>query len=160
VPDENEELKLAQLQLETVEAEARVKEPAYINDAGDIIVPFRGEEFRARKSVNFFAQAQFGKYTQLSTDDPRAMPALYDLLRGMISKEDWGRFADKAMDDDSEDQTELVEDLMDVANAVVEVIAGRPTKPRGGSSNTSRDTSHGSTGNSSKRPAARTARKK
>lgn len=159
MPDENDELALAGQQLETAGPEARVEDPAYIDEDGNIILPFRGQEFKGRKSVNFMAQAQFSKYTTLSLQDPHALPALYDLLRGSIVAADWGRFVDLCVSDESEDQTKLCEDLLDVSNRHIEVLAGRPTKPRGGSSATSRGSSPESTGKSTSQRAKGSARK-
>lgn len=148
MPDVDTELELAQAQLETADPKARVEDPAYLNEDGDIIIPFRGQEFRGRKSINFMAQAQFSKYTALSTNDAKSLPAVYDLLKGSIVADDWGRFVDLCIEDESEDQGQLLDDMLDVSNRHVEALSGRPTKPRGGSSATSRGSSPESTGKS------------
>jgi hypothetical protein len=109
--------------------------------------------------VNFMAQAQFSKYTTLSLEDPHSLPALYDLLRGSIAGTDWGRFVDLCVSDESEDQTELCADLLDVTNRHIEALSGRPTKPRGGSSATSRGSSPESTAKSTVKRAKASTQK-
>lgn len=135
-------------------------------------VTFLGKEFRIADRIGLMPLLKFASAQDMNTEDPRALAAMYALLRDCIyeghpgcgdcdacdndqetqcpvyDKGDWRAFEDHAMVTKAD-----AEDMLDVVSKVVELIAARPTPPRSGSSDGGRTTSRSSTGNSSGRRA-------
>ena len=135
-------------------------------------VEFLGRQFRVADRIGVMPLLKFSAFANVGVNDPRALGAMYAMLRDCIytghpgcgecedckngsemackdfDRGDWDLFEDHAMTTKAE-----AEDIFDLINKVMEVIAGRPTKPSGPSSAGPRRTSGGSTGRSSGRRA-------
>jgi len=157
VPDVKTDLEMAQEQLDTADEAVRVKNPVVkkvvptFDEDGKVngketvyVVPFKGKEYRIAESVGLMPIMKFSRFQNMSTDDPRAMMAMYDLLKNCISDVDFDEFELHATETRAG-----AEDLLDVIQSVLEALAGRPTEPRGTSSATSGSTSRASTAKSS-----------
>jgi hypothetical protein len=133
-------------------------------------VEFMDRRFRVADRIGLMPLLKFSAFADVATNDPRALGAMYAMLRDCIhpghpgcgecedckngseracpefDAGDWAAFEDHAMATRAE-----AEELFDVITKVMELIAGRPTKPSGSSSPGPRRTSGGSTGTSSAR---------
>ena len=133
-------------------------------------VELLGRQFRIAAKIGLMPLLKFSAYADVATNDPRALGAMYSLLRDCIyrghpgcgtcedckngaeqacseyDRGDWIAFEDHAMDTQAD-----ADDLFGVVSKVMELIAGRPTKPPGTSSPGPRRTSARSTGGSSSR---------
>jgi hypothetical protein len=87
------------------------------------------EKFRLREKIGALAMFKWSAASELSTEDPRALAAIYVFLKSLIHKEDWQAFEDHALDEDAD-----AEVLLDVITNALEVISGRPTAPSSPSS--------------------------
>jgi hypothetical protein len=137
-------------------------------------VEFLGRHFRIADKIGLMPLLKFSAFADVSTNDPRALGAMYAMLRDCIhpgskgcggcedckngsemacaqfDRGDWQAFEDHAMMTRAD-----ADQLLEVIGKVMELIAGRPTKPSVSSSAGRRGTSGGSTGNgSSRRPKA------
>jgi hypothetical protein len=135
-------------------------------------VELLGRQFRVADKIGLMPLLKFSAFADVSTNDPRALGAMYALLRDCIhpgqpgcgqcedckggaeqacaefDRGDWGAFEDHAMAVRAD-----ADDLFGVISKVMELIAGRPTKPPASSSPGLRRTSARSTGSSSSRRA-------
>jgi hypothetical protein len=135
-------------------------------------VEFLDRQFRIADKIGLMPLLKFSAYADVATNDPRALGAMYALLRDCIhqgspgcgqcadckngaeqacsefDRGDWGAFEDHAMVTKAS-----AEDLFDVISRVMELIAGRPTAPSGSSSAGPRRTSARQTAGSSSRRA-------
>lgn len=135
-------------------------------------VEFMGRRFRVADKIGLMPLLKFSSASSMSTADPRALAAIYEMLRDSIHQGspgcgscehcktgnegrcasfdpgDWQDFEEHATTTKAD-----AEELFDVINKVMEIIAGRPTKQSGGSSNGRARTRGASTGNSSGRRA-------
>jgi len=133
-------------------------------------VEFMGKPFRIAARVGLMPLLKFSAAVDFDISDPRALAAMYAMLRDCIyegtpacgtcaaCKEDresacpsfdagdWKAFEDHAVNSKAD-----ADELMDVITKVMEIITGRPTKPPATSSRGQRGTSGGSTGSSSAR---------
>jgi hypothetical protein len=133
-------------------------------------VEFLGRRFRIADKIGLMPLLKFAAFADVNVQDPRALGAMYTLLRDCIhpgcpgcgkcefckagnepackvyDRGDWGEFEEHAMITKAD-----ADDLMDVITKTIELIAGRPTPPPGTSSGGRRATSRGSTGTSSGR---------
>lgn len=80
------------------------------------------EKYRIREKIGAMAMFKWSAASELSSDDPRALGAIYALLKSLIHKEDWQKFEDQALNEDAD-----AEELLDVITASLELISGRPT---------------------------------
>jgi hypothetical protein len=136
-------------------------------DAGDR-VELLGKSFRIADRVGVMPLLKFASAADVDTTDPRALSAMYALLRDCIhagtpgcgdceqcaagndtackayDRGDWGAFEEHAMITKAD-----ADDLMTVVSTVLEIVTGRPTPPRAGSSAGPPSTRHGSTASSS-----------
>jgi hypothetical protein len=161
------------------------------------MVEFMGRDFRVADKIGLMPLLKFSAFADVATNDPRALGAMYAMLRDCIhpghpgcgecehckpegcgdcdgcdliaagnkgaqcsrntpnerackqfDAGDWAAFEDHAMATRAE-----AEELFDVITKVMELIAGRPTRPSGSSSPGPRRTSGGSTGSASSRRA-------
>jgi hypothetical protein len=80
------------------------------------------QKFRLREKVGAMAMFKWSAASELSSDDPRALGAVYALLKSLIHKEDWGKFEEYALNEDAD-----AESLIEVITAALETISGRPT---------------------------------
>lgn len=148
-----------------------------VTEAGDQ-VELLGKSFRVADRIGLMPLLKFSSAADVDTNDPRAMSAMYSLLRDCIyagepgcgecevceagndrscksyARGDWNDFEEHAMVTKAD-----AEDLLDVVSKVLELVSGRPTQPRGGSSTGRRSTRRVSTGNSSKGARARGSRR-
>src|ERR1700751_211037 len=85
-------------------------------------VTLADKKFRLREKVGAMAMFKWSAASELSSDDPRALGAIYALLKSLIHKEDWAKFEERALDEDQD-----AEDLLDVITNALEIISGRPT---------------------------------
>lgn len=80
------------------------------------------EKYRLREKIGAMAMFKWSAASELSSDDPRALGAIYALLKSLIHKEDWQKFEDQALEEDAD-----AEELLDVITSALELISGRPT---------------------------------
>lgn len=150
--------------------------PAEVKIAPDQVVTsartveFLGERFRISSSVGLMPMLKFAQYTDMTTSDPKALAAMYALLRDCIERGnpgcgkcpsckadderackdydpgDWDRFERHAIDTKAD-----ADELLDVVTRAMELIAGRPTEPPSPSSPGRRSTRDGSMARSSAR---------
>jgi hypothetical protein len=133
-------------------------------------VEMMGKKFRVADKVGLMPLLKFASASDMNTADPRALSAIYDMLKDCIhpgypacgtcptcrtgneesckayDPGDWGLFERHAIDTKAE-----ADDLIPVVSQVMEIISGRPTAPRDGSSTGQRASRGSSTGNSSGR---------
>lgn len=133
-------------------------------------VEFMGRQFRIAEKVGLMPLLKFSAAVDFDISDPRALSAMYAMLRDCVytgtpacgeceactddresackdyDEGDWKAFEDHAIATKAD-----ADELMDVLTKVMEIITGRPTKPPASSSRGRRGTSGGSTGSSSAR---------
>ncbi len=138
-----------------------------VTDPGDQ-VELLGKSFRIADRIGLMPLLKFSSAADVDTSDPRALSAMYSLLRDCIyagepgcgecedceagndrscasyARGDWGAFEEHAMITKAD-----AEDLLDVVSKVLEIVSGRPQQPRSGSSAGPRRTRRASTGRSS-----------
>jgi len=85
-------------------------------------VELKGRKFRIREKVGAIAMFKWSAAADLNSDDPRALGAIYAMLKSVIVKEDWTSFEDHALDSDAD-----AEELLDVVTKALEIVSGRPT---------------------------------
>jgi len=162
---------LAVVQARAVQAEGgEISEGAVVEDDDSDKVELLGRKFRMSDKVGLMPLLKFASASDMSTDDPRALSAIYAMLRDCIyegkpgcrecqfckagdeegcaqyEKGDWAEFERHAIDTKAEG-----DDLLEVVSQVMEKLSGRPTQQPGGSSTGQRTTRRASTGNSSGR---------
>lgn len=136
-------------------------------------VEFMGKKFRIADKIGLMPLLKFSAFSNVDVSDPRALSAMYAMLRDCIhpgddpcgkcdncrggaeyrcqertDRGDWSAFEDHAMITRAS-----ADDLMDVITKVMELISGRPTQQPATSSGGRRTSSGGSTGTSSGRRA-------
>lgn len=133
-------------------------------------ITFMGRPFRIADRIGLMPMLKFSAAASVEITDPAGLAAMYTLIRDCIyegqpgcgscehckagnehecasyEKGDWAAFEDHAMLTKAD-----AEDLFKVVNDVMELVAGRPTKPRGTSSAGRRGTRGRSTAGSSSR---------
>jgi hypothetical protein len=131
-------------------------------------VEFMGQRFRIADKIGAMPLLKFSTYADMDIQDPRALAAMYTLLRDVIypgtpscgdcefcdagnerscksyDRGDWTKFEDHAMTTKAD-----ADELMDVVTKVMELISGRPTGQSGTSSSGPPASSGRSTGSSS-----------
>ena len=80
------------------------------------------EKFRIREKVGAMALFKWSAASEMSSEDPRALGAIYAMLKSVIYKEDWPKFEEYALDNDHD-----AEELLDVITKALEIVSGRPT---------------------------------
>ena len=83
-------------------------------------VELKGKKFRIREKIGSLAMFKWSAAAELGTDDPRALGAIYAMLKSCILKEDWIAFEDHALDEDAD-----AEELLDVITKSLEIEIGR-----------------------------------
>lgn len=135
-------------------------------------IEFMGRRFRIADRIGLMPLLKFSAHADLTTSDPRALGAMYAMLRDCIhpgspgcgecaactagdearckdyDAGDWRAFEDHAIEAKAD-----ADDLLDVITRTVELISGRPTAPPSPSSPGRRAISAGSTARSSARRA-------
>ena len=86
-------------------------------------VELKGKKFRIREKVGHMAMFKWSAASELSTEDPRALGAIYAMLKSVVHKEDWYAFEEWALDEDAD-----AEELLSVITESLEIVAGRPTE--------------------------------
>jgi hypothetical protein len=133
-------------------------------------VELKGKRFRIAEKIGAMPLLKFSTYADMDIQDPRALAAMYTLLRDCIHPGtpgcgecaactagnerscaeydygDWAAFEEHAMTTKAD-----ADELMDVVTKVMELISGRPTEPAATSSSGPPATSARSTGSSSAR---------
>lgn len=132
------------------------------------MVEFLGEKFRVADRVGLMPLLKFASASSMTTNDPRALAAVYEMLRDCIHPGTPGCGscadckADREADCKSYDGGDWqafethatvtkadADDLLDVITKVMVIISGRPTTRPAGSSAGRPATRRGSTANSS-----------
>ena len=163
-------------ELAVVQARAAKAEGGKVTEGtvtGDDKVELLGKKFRIAERIGLMPLLKFASASDMTTDDPRALAAVYSMLRDCIyegspgcgecesckpadgsdgnemlcksyDKGDWAAFEQHAMETKAD-----ADELLSVISQVMEVIAGSPTKRPGGSSTGQRATRRGSTGSTS-----------
>jgi hypothetical protein len=160
---------LAQVQARAAEASDPSAEIAQgvVVATGDTI-EMMGRKFRVADKVGLMPLLKFANASDMSTADPRALSAIYSMLKNCIypgtpgcgtcvtcragneegcrsyNPGDWEAFEQHAIDAKAE-----ADDLMPVVTQVMEIISGRPTELPAGSSAGRRGTRAGSTASTS-----------
>jgi hypothetical protein len=157
---------LAVVQARAAAAEGADVAEGVVTDSGK--VELVGRKFRIAEKIGLMPLLKFASASDMTTEDPRALSAVYSMLKDCIyegragcgscekckdgqemscklyDKGDWGDFEQHAIDTKAD-----ADELLAVVNQVLEVISGRPTQPPAGSSPGRRATRRASTGNSS-----------
>lgn len=158
---------LAVVQARAAQAEGAKIAQGVVIDEGDK-VELLGKHFRIAEKIGLMPLLKFASASDMSTEDPRALSAIYSMLKDCIyegspgcgeckeckagnettcksyDKGDWGAFELHAMDTKAD-----ADELLDVITKTLEIVSGRPTKQPAGSSAGRRTTRRGSTANSS-----------
>jgi hypothetical protein len=91
-------------------------------------VELKGQKFRVADEMGVMPMLKWAAFSDMSTEDPEALAAIYMMIRDVIHEGDWRKFEDHAV------KTKVgAEELMDTMSAGMEVITGRPTKQPDGS---------------------------
>ena len=85
-------------------------------------VELKGEKFRLREKVGAMAMFKWSAAAEMDTNDPKALGAIYAMIKSVILRDDWYAFETHALDTDAD-----AEELLDVVTKGLEVISGRPT---------------------------------
>jgi hypothetical protein len=167
----NTDREMAVVQARAAQADgAKVAEGTVI-DSGK--VELLGKQFRVAEKIGLMPLLKFASASDMSTEDPRAMSAVYSMLKDCIyegrpgcgecekcapadgsdgdekacksyDKGDWAAFENHAIDTKAD-----ADELLTVITQVLEIVSGRPTTPPSGSSAGRRTTRRVSTGNTS-----------
>jgi hypothetical protein len=125
--DASTDRELAEIQRSQVEEDAkREVVEGKVTDADGKeydYVELKGEKFRLREKVGAMAMFKWSAASDMDTDNPKALGAIYAMIKSVILKEDWYAFENHALDEDAD-----AEELLDVVSKALEIIAGRPTK--------------------------------
>lgn len=139
-------------------------------------VEFMGRRFRIADKIGLMPLLKFSAAADFDVNDPRALAAMYAMLRDCVypgtpacgdcpecekgderacpeyTRSEWPAFEEHAMMTRAD-----ADELLDVITKVVEMIAGRPTKPPQPSSNGQRGISAGSmaTGSGTRKKGSR-----
>jgi hypothetical protein len=138
----------------------------------DRTVEFMGKRFRIAEKIGLMPLLKFSAFADVNVQDPRALGALYAMLKDCIhpgnpgcgkcadceagsnqacpefDPGDWRAFEDHACESKAD-----ADELMDVVTKTIELVAGRPTQPPSPSSPGRPGTRAGSTARSSARRA-------
>jgi hypothetical protein len=167
----NTDREMAVVQARAAQADgAKVAEGTVI-DSGK--VELLGKQFRVAEKIGLMPLLKFASASDMTTEDPRAMSAVYSMLKDCIyegspgcgecekcapadgsdgdetacksyDKGDWAAFENHAIDTKAD-----ADELLTVITQVMEIVSGRPTTPPSGSSAGRRATRRVSTGNTS-----------
>jgi hypothetical protein len=165
-PPPTPDRELAAVQALAAKAEGGKVAEGTVTDSGK--VELLGKHFRIAEKIGLMPLLKFASASDISTEDPRAMSAVYSMLRDCIyegapgcgecdkctaddetacksyDKGDWAAFEQHAIDTKAD-----ADELLTVITQVLEIISGRPTRQPAGSSAGRRATRRVSTGNSS-----------
>jgi hypothetical protein len=167
-PPPSPDRELAVVQARAAAADGAKIAEGVVDNSGK--VELLGRHFRVAEKVGLMPLLKFASASEMSTDDPRALAAVYSMLKDCIyegspgcgecadckadreescksyDKGDWGDFETHAIETKAD-----AEELLDVVTSVLEIVSGRPTQPPSGSSAGRRTTRVASTGTSSGR---------
>jgi hypothetical protein len=172
-PPSSPDRELAVVQARAAAADGAEVTEGVVTESGK--VELVGRKFRIAEKIGLMPLLKFASASDMSTEDPRALSAVYSMLKDCIyegrpgcgecerckgdeekgvpgdekmckvyDKGDWADFEQHAIETKAD-----ADELLAVVNQVLEVISGRPTEPRAGSSSGRRATRRVSTGNSS-----------
>lgn len=82
-----------------------------------------GEKFRVADEMGVMPMLKWAAFSDMSTEDPGALAAIYAMLMDVIHEDDWTRFERHAIKTKAD-----AEELMNVISAGMEIITARPTK--------------------------------
>ena len=163
-PDPDREL--AVVQARAAQADGGKVAEGTVTDSGK--VELLGKHFRIAEKIGLMPLLKFASASSMTTEDPRALAAVYSMLQDCIyegspacgtckdckdgredlcksyDRGDWSAFEQHAMETKAD-----ADELLTVITQVLEIVSGRPTKQPGGSSGGPRATRRGSTGSSS-----------
>lgn len=127
VIDDSTDRELAKVQLSQADDEAKsgVVDGEVVSEDGKKYdyIELKGEKFRLREKVGAMAMFKWSAASDMDTDDPKALAAIYAMIKSVILLEDWHAFEAHALDTDADG-----EELLDVIIKGLEIIGGRPTK--------------------------------
>jgi hypothetical protein len=165
-PPPSPDRELAVVQARAAAAEGAEIAEGVIDESGK--VELIGRKFRVAEKIGLMPLLKFASASDMSTEDPRALSAVYSMLKDCIyegrpgcgtcehckadkeesckayDKGDWADFEQHAIDTKAD-----ADELLEVISQVMEIISGRPTSPPPGSSAGRRVTRRVSTGNTS-----------
>lgn len=129
VPAVREDRDLAAVQASLVDSEAKNQKVA----TGQVVdddsnkkydyLKLRDRQFRLAENLNTLALMKWGASAELDTADPRALGAIYVMLKSLVLADDWSAFEAYALDLNPD-----ADELFDFLSKALEVVGGRPTK--------------------------------
>lgn len=127
VTDPQTDRELADVQRSRTDDEAKsdVVEGKVVDKDGKTYdyVELKGKKFRLREKVGAMAMFKWSSASEMDTSNPKALGAIYAMIKSVILKDDWYEFETHALDEDAD-----AEELLDVVTKGLEIISGRPTK--------------------------------
>jgi hypothetical protein len=165
-PEPDPDRELAVVQARAAQAGGGKVAEGTVTDSGK--VELLGKHFRVAEKIGLMPLLKFASASSMTTEDPRALAAVYSMLQDCIyagtpgcgtckfctagdetacksyDRGDWDAFEQHAMETKADG-----DELLTVITQVLEIVAGRPTKQPGGSSSGPRTTRRASTGSSS-----------
>lgn len=103
-------------------ADGTVKEGKVVGQKEYDYVELKGEKFRIAEEIGAMPMLKWAAAAELSSEDPRALGAIYAMLRDSVLEDDWAAFEQHALKSKAD-----AEALLDVVTKALEVISGRPT---------------------------------
>lgn len=172
-PPPSVDRELAVVQARAAAADGAKIADGVVDESGK--VELLGRKFRVAEKIGLMPLLKFASASDMSTEDPRALSAVYSMLRdciyegrpgcgtcerctgdpenGVTGDQKMCKLYDKGDWADFEqhaiDTKADADELLEVISQVMEVISGRPTSPPPGSSAGRRVTQRVSTGNTS-----------
>jgi len=170
-PPPSPDRELAVIQARSAQADGGKVAEGTVTNSGK--VELLGQWFRVSEKIGLMPLLKFASASDMNTEDPRALSAMYSMLKDCIwegtpgcgkcefckgteedaadetmcksyDKGDWAAFEQHAIESKAE-----ADDLLDVITGVLEITSGRPQKQPSGSSPGRRTTRRVSTGSSS-----------
>jgi hypothetical protein len=145
-----EEAKLADMQLEAGDQDARLPEDKRaVRDEEDVLkVPFKDEEFAVQDGLDYMSLMEWAAATDLPANSVAGLIAIFHMLESIVTPEEFPAFRAHSRANHA-----TAEELLTFVNAGIEAISGRPTEPRDSSQDGSAGTSATSTASSSAKRA-------
>jgi hypothetical protein len=165
-PPPSPDRELAAVQARAAQADGAKIADGVVTETGKI--ELLGKHFRIASKIGLMPLLKFASASDMSTEDPRALSAVYSMLKDSIYEGtpacgecedckadretscksydagDWAAFEQHAMESKAD-----ADELLGVISQVLEIVSGRPTQQPAGSSAGRRTTRRVSTGSSS-----------
>jgi hypothetical protein len=121
----------ARTQLKTADQTARIgkDQRAIEGPGGALTAPLGDKEFRLAENVGIMPLMEWAAASDVDVASADGLRAVYYVLQDAVHEEDWAEFRRY-----SREHKVKAEELLDFANAALEVLAGRPTEAASGSS--------------------------